>query len=216
MTELRICLIPMKPLAEAKARLAGALTPEERRRLALAMLSDVIAAARGFDRVWVLNSDPEVASMAEEAGVEPQADPAPGGGLNASLNEATTGAMAAGATGVLVVAADLAAAKHEDFLALALGDGVALAPDAKGTGTNALWRSPPAVIEASFGPSSRHVHEAAAREAGVRFRVLESPRLAVDVDTADALDSVWALGPGPATRRAIEEMGLTARRRSAG
>ena len=213
---MRICLIPMKPLAGAKERLAPALEPDERRSLSLAMLADVVAAARGFDRVWVLQSDEDAAAVAKRFGADPRPDPAPGRGLNASLDAATADAVAAGATGVLVVAADLAAATAEDLRALAQGDGVALAPDAGGFGTNALWRRPADVIAAKFGSASRAAHEAAAVEAGATFRTLDSPRLAADVDTSEALSAVWGLGPGPATRRALEDMGIAARLRLAG
>jgi 2-phospho-L-lactate/phosphoenolpyruvate guanylyltransferase len=213
---MRICLVPMKPLAGAKERLAPALDPDERRRLSLAMLADVVAAAHGFDRVWVLQSDGDAAAVAQRFGADPRPDPAPGRGLNASLDAATADAVAAGATGVLVVAADLAAATAEDLRALAQGDGVALAPDAGGSGTNALWRVPADVIGAAFGYASRAAHEAAAAAAGATFRTLNSPRLAADVDTSEALAAVWGLGPGPATRRALEDMGIAARLRLAG
>lgn len=213
---MRICLIPMKPLADAKERLAPALGPDERRRLSLAMLADVATAARGFDRVWVLQSDEEAAAAALRSGAEPRPDPAPGRGLNASLDAATADAMASGAAGVLVVSADLAAVTPEDLRALAQGHGVALAPDLGRSGTNAIWRHPADVIGAAFGPDSRADHEAAAAVAGVPFRLLESPGLAADVDTPDGLATVWRLGPGPATRRALEEMGIAARLRLAG
>src|SRR2546429_5884420 len=93
---MRICIVPMKPLAHAKARLAPVLSPEERRLLSLAMLTDVVRAAGELDVVWVLNSDDDAAEAARAAGGEPRPDPAPGGGLNASLDAATTQAIADG------------------------------------------------------------------------------------------------------------------------
>ncbi|HJR19316.1 MAG TPA: 2-phospho-L-lactate guanylyltransferase, partial [Actinomycetota bacterium] len=129
---------------------------------------------------------------------------------------ATASAVAAGAAGVIVVAADLAAVSAEELIAVAEGNGVVLVPDQNGSGTNVLWRRPGDVIATRFGPSSRAAHEAAAAEAGAAFRRVDSPRLATDVDTPDALASVWALGPGPATRRALEELGIAARLRLAG
>ena len=213
---MRLCLIPMKPLVAAKERLAPALDARERRELSLAMLADVVAAARGFDGVWVLHSDADAAAVATEGGAEPRPDPAPGGGLNASLDAATAAAEAEGASGVIVVAADIPAVTAADLDSVADGEGVALAPDRSGSGTNVLWRRPGLAIAAHFGDASRAAHEAAAAAAGADFRVVDSPRLAADVDTPDALAIVWALGPGPATRRALEEMGITARLRLAG
>jgi 2-phospho-L-lactate guanylyltransferase len=213
----RVCLIPMKPLALAKARLAPALAATERRRLAVAMLADAAAAAAAtFEHVWVLCSDGEAAAAARAAGAEARPDPTPGAGLNASLAAATRDAVRAGAGGVLVLAADLPAATADDLERVATVEGVALAPDATGTGTNALWRQPPDAIPPAFGPGSRRRHEEAARAAGLALAVVEAPRLAADVDTLAGLAASWRLGVGPATRRAVAAMGLEARLRLAG
>jgi len=213
---VQVCLIPMKPLAGAKARLASVLAPEERRTLSLAMLADVVAAARGFDRIWVLNSDADAADVARSGGAVAVPDPAPGGGLNASVDLATASAMNEGAAGVLVVAADVPAARADDLAAVAAGAGVSLAPDAGGSGTNALWRSPGDTIAAAFGAGSRAAHESLALGSGVPFHIVENARLAADVDTPEGLAAAWNLGAGEATRRALVEMGLPARLRPAG
>ena len=213
---MRIVLIPMKPLAGAKARLAPALDPDERRRLSLAMLADVIAAARGFERVWVLNSDDDAEAVAHDAGVEAVADPAPGLGLNASLNAATSSAVEAGASGVLVVSADLPCATPGDLAALCAGPGVALAPDMARVGTNALWRSPADLIGVAFGPSSLAAHSTLAWDAGVGARVENLRSLELDVDTPAHLAAAYDANVGRATRRAFEEMDLGARLRAAG
>ena len=213
---MRVVLIPMKPLAAAKERLAPALSTDERRRLSLAMLADVIAAARGFDRVWVLNSDADAAGLARDAGVEAVPDPTPGAGLNASLSAATRAAIADGAGGVLIVSADLPSARADDLIALAASTGVALAPDRAGVGTNAMWRSPGDQIDVAFGPNSLAAHAERARAAGTPALVASRPGLALDVDTPDDLAEAWRHGVGSATRKALEELGITARLRLAG
>jgi 2-phospho-L-lactate guanylyltransferase len=213
---MRVVLIPMKPLEAAKERLAPTLSADERRRLSLAMLADVIAAARGFDRVWVLNSDAEAEELSRAAGVEAVPDPAPGAGLNASLSAATRAAIAKGATGVVVVSADLPCAREDDLAALVAAPGVALAPDRAGIGTNALWRAPGDLIDVAFGPNSLSAHAELARAAGTPAIVAARPGLALDVDTPDHLTEVWRHGVGPATRKALEELGIAARLRLAG
>ena len=213
---MRIVLIPMKPLASAKERLAPALNPDERRRLSLAMLADVIDAARDFDRVWVLNSDADAAAVARAAGVEPVDDPAPGKGLNASLDEATKLAIAEGGSGILVVSADLAAVTTGDLEALSAAPGVSLAPDRAGVGTNALWRSPGDAIGLAFGPNSRAAHERLARDGGSDLSVVERPGLAIDVDTPDDLAAAWSHGVGSHTRKALEAMDVASRLKLAG
>jgi 2-phospho-L-lactate/phosphoenolpyruvate guanylyltransferase len=211
-----VVLIPMKPLAAAKERLAPALSGDERRRLSLAMLADVIAAAQGFDRVWVLNSDDDASELSRASGVEAVHDPAPGAGLNASLEAATRAAVGEGATGVLVVSADLPGVAAADLVALVASPGVALAPDRAGTGTNALWRAPGDLIDVAFGPNSLAAHAESARAAGMPALVVARPGLALDVDTPDDLAEAWRHGVGPATRKALEELGIAARLRLAG
>ncbi len=213
---MRVVLIPMKPLAGAKERLATVLNPDERRRLSLAMLADVIAAAKGFDRVWVLNSDADAEREAFHAGVSSVPDPAPGRGLNASLTAATASAIESGATEVLVVSADLPAITSDDLEAMCSAPGAAVAPDRGGSGTNALWRSPADAIAVAFGTNSLAAHERLARESGVRMRVVDRPGLALDVDTRDDLAAAWKHGGGPTTRRVMEEMDVAARLRLAG
>jgi 2-phospho-L-lactate guanylyltransferase len=166
-----------------------------------------------LDGVWVLNSDEDAAAVARAAGAEPFPDPAPGQGLNPSLDAATADAVAQGATGVLVLSADCPATTEADVKSLAIGDGVVIAPDRYGTGTNALWRRPPFVIQAAFGGNSRRSHTAIARVNHVPFVVMPLPRVALDVDRPKDLDDVWTLGPGDATRAALERLGYPSRRR---
>ena len=210
---MRLCIVPMKPLEHAKARLAEVLSPEERRALSLAMLHDVVVAAGALDAVWVLHSDDEAASVARAAGADARADPAPGEGLNASLTVATTDAIAAGATGVLVVSADCPAASREDVRALSVGHGVLLAPDRSGRGTNALWRSPPDAIGLAFGPDSKRAHSSICHRTGVPFAVVPRAGIALDIERPSDLDAAWAAPVGDATRAVLKDLGYPSRRR---
>jgi 2-phospho-L-lactate guanylyltransferase len=209
---MRLCIVPMKPLADAKARLSEVLSPEERRALSLAMLEDVVRAGRALDAVWVLNSDADAAETAVRAGAEARPDPAPGQGLNASLMAATKEAIDAGARGVLVLSADCPAASQADVRALALGTGVVLGPNLDLTGTNALWRSPPDAIELHFGPRSRIAHQSIARGAGIPFAIVPRQGVALDVDRPRDLDAAWrAPSLGEATRAMLGKLGYPAR-----
>jgi len=71
---MNLCIVPMKPLARAKARLAEVLSPEQRRALSLAMLEDVIGAARALDHVWVLHSDDDAAEVIRRRPMRSQPD----------------------------------------------------------------------------------------------------------------------------------------------
>lgn len=202
----------MKPLAHAKFRLASVLSPEERRALSLAMLTDVIAAGSALDVVWAIVTDDDAGATAEAAGAVAHRDPTPSEGLNASLRAVTHDAVQAGFDGALCISADCPAVTQDDVRALAPGPGVALAPNLDGTGTNALWRAPCDAIDPHYGPGSRQSHMAVAHGRGVPFAIIPRTRMARDVDTPADLDAIWALGPGPATRTAMEALGYPSRR----
>lgn len=209
---MKVCLIPMKPLTRAKQRLAPLLEPSDRRRLVLAMLSDVIVAARGFDAVWVVCSDQDSSSVATEFGAIPVPDRTPEDGLNASLAVATLEAIQAGATGLLVVSSDCPGATPEELARLALGEGVTLATDRTRTGTNALWRQAPDRIPTYFGPDSRRAHQGTAYGAGVPFAIIPCERLAIDVDEPADLERISPIA-GPATSEVLQSLGYPDRRR---
>lgn len=209
---MRICIVPMKTLARAKERLSGVLDPDQRRALSLAMLEDVTHAARALDATWVLTSDDDAAEVAVRAGALAIPDPTPDEGLNASLEAATQRAIEEGATGVLVLSADCPAATAEDVRAVAIGPGVVLAPNRAGTGTNALWRSPPGIIPAAFGPTSRRSHLALAHVHSVSFAVVARPRIALDIDEPRDLEAAREAPVGPATRAALDALGYSSRR----
>jgi 2-phospho-L-lactate guanylyltransferase len=187
-------IVPVKSLTTAKGRLAGFLSPPERRALVQAMLHDVLAAllaTRAIDRVGVISPDPGVLAQAGALGAEPLADHTPD--LNAALAQAARHYLAAGASAALLLHADvplitpaeieqLIAARHEPRGAL-------LAPSRDG-GTNALLAWPPLALPLHFGANSLALHRAAAREHGVSLRLFHRPGLELDIDRPDDL---WLL-----------------------
>ena len=186
-------LIPAKPFAEAKQRLAGLLGPSERSALAEALLARTVRAVRraqGDQPVWVVAPDDSVTATALAAGAT-GVFAARAAGLNAQLAEAAAEAPAA--AGVLVLHADLPLLRAQDIVALVGRPGpVVIAPDRHGSGTNALLLAPPDVIHPSFGPGSRARHEQAAQTAQARWRVAHPRSLTLDVDTADDLAALRA------------------------
>jgi 2-phospho-L-lactate guanylyltransferase len=213
-------LVPVKRLDAAKSRLRP-LAGEAGADLARAMLEDVLEAVAGVDSIAeaaVVTGDPEVARVARAAGATALVEPDEG--LNPSLDAA---ARRLGADALLVVLGDVAGARAEDLAALvgaldALGGrGVVLAPSSDG-GSAALLRAPHDIIPSAFGPDSAARHRAAARAAGVPFRELKLPSLAVDLDcpedVAAFLAGASASRGGRRTRALLERLaGATARER---
>ncbi len=78
-------LVPAKALGEAKGRLSAVLSETERRKLALAMLEDVVRALNAvaaIESVSVVSPDSEVLSLAAELDASPVAESANVRGLN--------------------------------------------------------------------------------------------------------------------------------------
>ncbi|HEX9681286.1 MAG TPA: 2-phospho-L-lactate guanylyltransferase [Anaerolineales bacterium] len=193
-------IVPVKPLRRAKSRLAGVLTAEERNTLSRRLLAHtllVLGRVPQIGRVLVVSQDPKALAVARKMGAKSMTEPAPGE-LNRALRRASRMAVAQGATGVLVVPADLPMLDSnalEDFLARAEPPPVVIvAPDRRGRGTNTLFVSPPGLIEYEFGPHSFRKHTQRARAAGARLEVCEVASLGLDVDTPEDLDVLTASG----------------------
>ena len=184
---MRVALIPVKELRQAKERLRPALADDARRALVLAMLGDVIEAAltsAALDLVAVVSRDAGVLSKAEAAGATGVKEPSDVGGLNAALEQARR--RFPEARELVVLPGDLPLALPEEVrqLVSAAAGGPALAlVCSRDGGTNALALSPPGLVPFRFGPDSARRHEDEALLRGVHPLRLSLPSLRLDVDT---------------------------------
>jgi len=202
-------VVPAKALATSKSRLLVNLPRPAVEALAAAMLADVLSAllrVPRLARVAVVTPDAALARVARALGAEALLRPDPG--LNAAVDHAA-GELAPGRDdGVLAVLGDVPTATAEDLAILVASvqaPGVALTASRDG-GTTALLRVPRDAIRAHFGPDSAARHRAAALRAGIAFRALELPSLAVDVDVSADVDAVLASPTlGAATRAALAQ-----------
>ena len=196
-TTKTVAVIPVKRFSEAKSRLAGSLTPEQRAGLAEEMLHHVLETLREsgvIAEIAVVSPDPEI-SLPAWVTLLHQATT----GLNAGLWQGREWAMASGAEALLVLLSDLPMLSPEDITSIArLGaeEGtVVLAPDRHGQGTNAMFAHPPSLARFAFGVSSFGKHRTLATEVGARVLEYLSPGTTVDVDTPEDLALVisWML-----------------------
>jgi 2-phospho-L-lactate guanylyltransferase len=204
-------VVPVKALAASKSRLFPDLERGAIERLSLAMMGDVVEAlsrVRGIARVVVVTPDAEVAAAAEAAGATGLLRPDPG--LNEAIEAAAAEVTAASGDGVLVVLGDvpgLVASEVETLIAALDGPGVALAPSNDG-GTSALLRVPRDAIPARFGPDSAKRHREAAERAGVAYREVPLPSLAIDVDVREDVEALLRSDTvGRRTRAVLEALG---------
>ncbi|MFI2508529.1 2-phospho-L-lactate guanylyltransferase [Streptomyces sp. NPDC018972] len=195
-------VVPLKPLARAKSRLADTADDGLRPGLALAFAQDTVAAALECPAVRdvVVVTDDVLASRELAAlGAGIVADE-PGGGLNAALaHGAAVAGAARRAACVAALNADLPALRSPELarvLDTAAAFPRAFLADAAGLGTTLLAASRGRELRPFFGPGSRVRHrESGAVELGLDG--VDSVRQ--DVDTGDDLRAALALGVGPHT-----------------
>ena len=195
-------VLPIRSRDAAKTRLGLALDPEERDVLFLGMFANTVRVLAGWPscrRIHVVTSDNSVSDVVTHGFGSVSTVLDPGTGLNDALRAGRDAAVAAGATAVLMLPADLPMLSVESLdrlleaadAALAAGSGaplVVVAPADARTGTNALLLAPPTVIQPNFGPESfaAHLRAAAAKHASVQ--VVDDALLGFDLDTPDDLE----------------------------
>jgi 2-phospho-L-lactate guanylyltransferase len=195
-------VVPLKPLAVAKSRLAPA-AGSVRPALALAFAVDTVAAALACDRVadvTVVTDDGLAAAELAGLGAFVVADE-PAAGLNAALRHGAARVRERRpAAPVAALNGDLPALRPAE-LSLVLLEAVraqerAFLADAAGLGTTLLAALPDFPLSPAFGGASRARHLASgARE--ITLPGVASVRQ--DVDTGEDLRAALLLGVGPRT-----------------
>ena len=194
-------VLPLKPLALAKTRLATATGPL-RPELALAFALDTAAAALGcaeVGRLLVVTDDPLAGAELAALGALVVPDE-PVAGLNAALGHGVAVARAVhGAGPVAAMSADLPALRPVELgrvLRAATAHPRAFLADTERIGTTLLAARAGVPLRPAFGGSSRLRHAASgARE----LMLTDVPSLRRDVDTLDDLRTALGLGAGPRT-----------------
>lgn len=179
-----LALIAIKRRVECKSRLAGVLPLTQRLALVRHMLGHVIEQCR------------QAALVGQIAVLSPERDAVPtdipvladqGDDLNAALLQAQALLQRLGVREWLVLPADLPDSRAADIdavIAAGRASGCALASDAAGTGTNALYVRLREGFDYRFGINSLAAHHQAAAHRGWQAEVLTLPGLAADVDSA--------------------------------
>ncbi len=202
-------VVPLKPLPQAKSRLADTADDGLRPGLALAFAQDTVAAALGCpavrDVVVVTNDALAARELAAlGAGTVPDL---PRAGLNAALVHAATVVGAARrAASVAALNADLPALRPAE-LARVL-DAAARFPrsflaDSAGLGTTLLAASRGRELRPQFGVGSRALHRASG---AVELTLDAVDSVRQDVDTGGDLRAALALGVGPRTAAAAARL----------
>lgn len=185
-------IVPMKPLATAKSRLAGAMEDARRRGLVLMLLQGVLRATASASiplRRTVVGGDADVEGMCHAEGARRM--PERGHDLNDTLAHAFKEAFDNGAAAVLVLPGDLPLLSPQDVDGVVkasrqLGR-VVLAPASRSGGTNALLVPTGVALRPSFGEDSFQHHRQEAERLGCPVAVCRRRGLAFDLDNPEDL-----------------------------
>src|SRR5712664_4615936 len=217
---MRALLLPVKDLHNAKKRLTGVLTPEERFALAEAMLKDTFRAVRDVKRaekIFVVTNYEPAIHLAEESGWEILQEEQQISESD-SVDAASRVCELRGVTGLLRVPLDVPLVQAndiDDLLAVECEEpALVIVPSRDGLGTNAILRMPPVLFPSHFGIGSFAKHVGEAERIGARVVFRRSPRLEMDVDDeADLRVLLKNDLTGTDTGRWLRESGVEARLR---
>lgn len=194
-------VVPMKSLQLGKSRLSGALASEERSALSLKMFFNVLNAIIpifGARRVVIVSQDATILALARSLHLHTVRESRPGD-LNGALQQGAAYAMGRGASGVLIVFGDLPSVSSKEIRRMVETASdqqcVVASPDRAGTGTNALFVSPPDAITFKFGVNSFRKHRSEALSRGRKWSVFRCPGLAFDVDRPEDVGAMGGINP---------------------
>jgi 2-phospho-L-lactate guanylyltransferase len=185
---MRALLLPVKDLNNAKQRLMGVLSPEQRFALAEAMLADTIRAVRGVrraEKVFVVTNYEPAVRIAEENHWEILREDQQISESH-SVDAASNICERRGVTALLRLPLDLPLIQPGDIDELLTADchapALVIVPSRDGTGTNAMLRTPPTLFPSHFGSGSFAKHLAEAESAHAQVLIRRNVRLEMDVD----------------------------------
>lgn len=188
-------VIPIKQLENAKQRLAGLLSPEERSGLFKSMVEDVFTAVEAcalIDHLIVVTGDAAVAELALGYGAEIRPEPEQPGLIEA-VTETGKQLAAEGVNTMVFLPGDVPLVTADELELVLEGFGMLeepeflIVPASDLGGSNCVVCSPPDCMTFGFGVDSFRRHLALARGLGLNPVVAKLPGIGLDIDTPDDL-----------------------------
>jgi 2-phospho-L-lactate/phosphoenolpyruvate guanylyltransferase len=209
-------IVPVKELEGAKQRLAGLLSPAQRRALIEVMVGEVlgaVAGAKGLAGIMVVTLDPQVTALATRLGARVVTD----GARDGHTGSVTAGLRILareGRGGMITLPGDIPAATSVEIDAVLAAHREApsftIAPAHDDLGSNAVVCSAPDAVPLRFGENSYFPHLAAARRGGIEPTIVRLPGIAMDIDHPADIAAFLRLpqSAGTRTRAFLETLGL--------
>ncbi|WP_161606169.1 2-phospho-L-lactate guanylyltransferase [Microlunatus speluncae] len=206
-------VVAIKPLGQAKTRLATVPGPL-RRELVLAMLLDTVRVLSGVARTVIVTAEPGLGRRFDDHGLTVQivqeTEPT---GLNQALRAGAEALQQQGIRRVLACVADLPALRAETLRGVIAAAGPhprSFLADADGVGTTMLIADGVA-LDPRFGPGSAAAHRDSGAVPLLDDAIGRSvPDARRDVDTEDDLAEIGRYDLGPETRAVLNGWTRTA------
>lgn len=182
-----ICIIvPVKRLKDTKSRLSDLLNIDERMKLSLYLLEDLLTITSiidGFETI-VVGSDDEVKDIAKKFNAKFIEDESKGVNEAVKLADSYTKEFEAS----LVIPIDLVLLEPIDLIMLYditkdMKDGIILSPSNRLDGTNLLLRKPSLIMDTYYDMDSYLLHLHKALDQGLDVRILLNNRITHDLDS---------------------------------
>jgi len=187
-------IVPVKPLRRGKSRLSGILTEDERTYLNYTMLANTLktlAAVSEIECTLVISRDAGALALARDLKARTVKEDG-SSNLNLALKRATIVAQFFSAESILILPADLPLITPTSIRSFIQSSGdppvLAISPDRRMNGTNAMLTNPAGIVEYSFGEGSFHKHVNQAHRYNIRVEVCNIPEIGLDLDTPEDLD----------------------------
>lgn len=193
-------VIPVKQLENAKQRLSGELSGEERRLLFSAMVEDVLTAVEtcsSIDTIIVVTDDEAVADLALAFGAQVRAEPEVAGLIEA-VSETGHQLAAEGVDIMIFLPGDVPLVSAEELDVVLEGFGrldhaeFMIVPASDLGGSNCVACSPPDCMTFGFGTDSFRKHLGIARELGIEPQIAKLPGIGLDIDTPEDIRDLLA------------------------
>jgi 2-phospho-L-lactate/phosphoenolpyruvate guanylyltransferase len=199
-------VVPVKEVASAKQRLSSALSADERRVLATAMLEDVleaVSAVRELAGVLVVTVDPDAGSLATRYGARIVTEGAREGHTGAVTTAARL-LVREGRMGMMTMPGDIPRLSPAEIATTLASHRAApaftIVPAHDDLGSNTIICSPPDAVPLRFGEDSFYPHLDAARGRGIEPLIVRHPGIGMDIDNPVDLVTFLKMPPQVRTR----------------
>jgi 2-phospho-L-lactate guanylyltransferase len=185
-------IVPVKQFREAKNRLSGSLSGDQRANLSKLMVMDVLgvlSTSDVVDGITVVSAEPEMIGISERYRAEHILTDTDSG-QSVDVAYAISSLAKSDSGKIAILPSDVPDLSHADLRQLesAHQSGVTLCPAPMDGGTNGLVFSPPLPIPLLYGKESlKKFQEEAARQ-GVEVSIARIPGLERDIDRLEDLE----------------------------